>query len=115
MALRHTVRNLATPDALRGRIAAAHSTFAMGGPQLGEFEAGAVAAVAGAGTSVALGGLGTLLTVAVVARRVPAIARYRVAGDAPSEARATTAGADGDLASVGEGPAPGGARPTATD
>lgn len=115
MALRHTVRNLATPDALRGRIAAAHSTFAMGGPQLGEFEAGAVAAVAGAGTSVALGGLGTLLTVAVVARRVPAIARYRVTGDTPPDPRTATPGPHGDAPPVGERPAPGGAPPTVAD
>ena len=79
MALRHTLRNLVTPDPLRGRIAAAHATFAIGGPQLGEFEAGAVASIAGAGPSVALGGLGTLLATAVVARRFPAIAAYRTA------------------------------------
>ncbi len=77
MALRHTVRNLITPDALRGRIAAAHSTFAMGGPQLGEFEAGLVAAMVGAGPSVALGGLGTILAAAIVAWRVPGTAAYR--------------------------------------
>ncbi len=77
MALRHTVRNLATPDALRGRVAAAHTTFAAGGPQLGEFEAGAVAALVDAGTSVTLGGASTILAAAFVAWRVPAIARYR--------------------------------------
>lgn len=81
MALRHTLRNLATPDTLRGRIAAAHATFAMGGPQLGEFEAGAAAALLGAGPAVAIGGLGTLVTVAIVARRVPAIAAYRFTAD----------------------------------
>jgi MFS family permease len=83
MALRHAVRTLTTPDALRGRIAAAHSTFAMGGPQLGEFEAGVVAAVSGAGTSVFLGGLGTLLAAGLVAWRVPAIAAYRTEADPP--------------------------------
>lgn len=76
MALRHTLRNLATPDALRGRIAAAHSTFAMGGPQLGELEAGLVAAAVGAGPAVALGGLGTMLAAAVIGWRFPAIAAY---------------------------------------
>lgn len=90
MALRHTVRNLLTPDALRGRIAAAHSTFAMGGPQLGEFEAGALAAAVGAGPAVALGGVGTLVTAAVVARRVPAIASYRLShGPSPVVAPAS--------------------------
>jgi hypothetical protein len=81
MTLRHTIRNLATPDALRGRVAAAHSMFAMGGPQLGEFEAGAAARLIGAGPSVALGGLGTLVAVGVVALLVPGIARYRTRDD----------------------------------
>jgi hypothetical protein len=78
MAFRHTIRTLVTPDELRGRIAAAHSTFAMGGPQLGEFEAGVVAAAVGAGPSVVLGGLGTMVSVAAVALLVPAIGRYDI-------------------------------------
>ena len=82
MTLRHTIRNLAPPDALRGRVAAAHSTFAMGGPQLGEFEAGVAARFVGAGPSVALGGVGTLVAVAIVALVVPGIARYRTHDDA---------------------------------
>lgn len=81
MALRHTVRNLMTPDALRGRIAAAHSTFAMGGPQLGEVEAGAVAALAGVRASIGAGGILTILATLFIARQFPAIARTRL-GDA---------------------------------
>jgi MFS family permease len=75
MALRHTVRNMVTPDGLRGRIAAAHSTFAMGGPQLGEFEAGLVAALVGARASVAKGGAATILLAIVMARLVPGLSR----------------------------------------
>ncbi|MGI8642777.1 MAG: MFS transporter [Thermomicrobiales bacterium] len=75
MALRHTVRNLVTPDALRGRIAAAHSTFAMGGPQLGEFEAGLVAALAGARVSVTAGGVATMVVALFMFRLVPGLAR----------------------------------------
>ncbi len=92
MALRHTLRNLATPDALRGRIAAAHSTFAAGGPQLGEFEAGVVAALAGAPAAVALGGAGTVLAAAAVAARVPAIAAYRATVLPGGEATTGTGG-----------------------
>jgi len=40
MTLRHGMRNLLTPDALRGRVAAVYRTLGAGGPQLGEFEAG---------------------------------------------------------------------------
>ena len=74
---RHTLRNLITPDRLRGRVAAAHSTFAAGGPQLGELEAGIVASWAGAPTAVAIGGIGTVLATLAVARRIPGIARFR--------------------------------------
>lgn len=76
MAMRHAIRNLVTPDEYRGRIAAAHSTFAMGGPQLGEFRAGAIAAVLGSPASVAIGGIITILATVVAARMVPSLARY---------------------------------------
>jgi MFS family permease len=74
---RHTLRNLVTPDRLRGRVAAAHSTFAGGGPQLGEFEAGIVASLTSAPTAVAIGGIGTILAALAVGQRVPGIARFR--------------------------------------
>ena len=74
---RHTLRNLLTPDRLRGRVAAAHSTFAAGGPQLGDVRAGIVASWTGAPVAVAIGGLAAALTALVVARQVPGIARFR--------------------------------------
>lgn len=55
--IRQTVRQLATPDRLRGRMVSVNMIFFMGGPQLGEFEAGVVAGLVGAPLSVALGGL----------------------------------------------------------
>ena len=76
MAFRHTIRNEVTPSDLRGRIAAAYSTFAIGGPQLGEFEAGVLAALIGAPMAVAVGGIGVLASVATVWLKVPTIARY---------------------------------------
>jgi hypothetical protein len=48
----------------------------MGGPQLGELEAGVVARWLGAPASVVLGGLGCLITVALVTARSPALRRY---------------------------------------
>lgn len=76
MAMRHAIRNLVTPDEYRGRIAAAHSTFAMGGPQLGEFRAGAVASLVGTPASVALGGMMTIASCLVAMRLVPTLTRY---------------------------------------
>ena len=81
---RHTLRNLLTPDRLRGRVAAAHSTFAAGGPQLGDLRAGIVASWIGAPVAVALGGLAAALTALAVARQVPGIARFRWDTNHPS-------------------------------
>lgn len=76
MAMRHAIRNLVTPDEYRGRIAAAHSTFAMGGPQLGEVRAGAVAVLIGTPGSVAVGGVATILACLIAARMAPSLSRY---------------------------------------
>jgi hypothetical protein len=51
--------------------------FFVGGPQLGEFEAGAVANWIGAPLSVITGGLGCLLATAWVAATTPMIRHYR--------------------------------------
>ena len=69
--VRQTVRQLVTPDRLRGRMTSVNMIFFLGGPQLGELEAGFVAAWIGAPLSVAVGGLGCLVSVIVIARRVP--------------------------------------------
>ena len=62
--LRQTIRQLITPDRLRGRMTSVNMIFFMGGPQLGEMEAGAVAALIGATLSVVTGGIGCLIAVA---------------------------------------------------
>jgi MFS family permease len=74
--LRNTIRQLQTPDRLRGRMVSVTQIFFMGGPQLGELEAGLVAQVFGAPLSVVSGGLGCLLAVAWVARKWPALRGY---------------------------------------
>lgn len=62
--LRQTIRQLITPDHLRGRMTSVNMIFFWGGPQLGELEAGVVAALIGAGLSVVTGGIGCLIAVA---------------------------------------------------
>ncbi len=59
--LRQTIRQLVTPDYLRGRMTSINMVFFMGGPQLGEAEAGLVAALIGAPLSVVIGGIGSFL------------------------------------------------------
>ena len=77
MILRHTIRQLATPDILRGRVTSVISIFYSTGPQLGNLEAGLVAALMGAALSVITGGIATIITVAVVAYLVPQLRNYR--------------------------------------
>lgn len=74
--LRQTIRQLATPDAMRGRMSATSSLFHISGPQLGDFEAGAVASAAGERVSIVLGG-GLCLIVAGFYSRVKALADYK--------------------------------------
>jgi MFS family permease len=75
--IRNIVRQLETPDELRGRMTGVNMIFFMGGPQLGELEAGAVAQLFGAVASVVSGGLGCLVATALVARREPRLRHYR--------------------------------------
>jgi MFS family permease len=75
--LRNVIRQLETPDRLRGRMTGVNMVFFMGGPQLGEFEAGAVGNWYGAPFSVITGGIGCLLATAWVAWSTPVLRRYR--------------------------------------
>jgi MFS family permease len=63
--LRQTIRQLATPNKLRGRMTSINMIFFMGGPQLGEVEAGTVAALIGAPLSVVTGGAACLIAAAI--------------------------------------------------
>src|SRR5437763_826996 len=76
--IRNLIRQLETPDELRGRMTGVNMIFFMGGPQLGELEAGVVAQLFGAVASVVSGGLGCLLATALVARRETRLRRYRL-------------------------------------
>ena len=76
MIIRNLIRQLETPDRLRGRMVGVNMVFFVGGPQLGEFEAGAVANFLGAPFSVASGGVGCLLATAWIALATPALRRY---------------------------------------
>ena len=69
--IRQTLRQFITPDRLRGRMTSINMIFFMGGPQLGEVEAGLVAKWVGAPLSVTLGGLGCVLCAALVACGLP--------------------------------------------
>jgi hypothetical protein len=74
--LRNVIRQLATPDRLRGRMTSVNMVFFMGGPQLGEIEAGLVAHAFSAPLSVVTGGIGCLVATAWIAAKTPALRRY---------------------------------------
>jgi MFS family permease len=84
--IRNTIRQLQTPDYLRGRMTSINQIFFLGGPQLGEVEAGLVAQLFGAPAAVITGGIGCLLAVGWIARRWPQLRNYN--GDEPIKAGA---------------------------
>lgn len=75
---RGTITQLATPDALRGRVAAAELVVGMAGPDLGNARAGAVAAATSSTLGLVSGGLLGLLGVLAVAWRIPEVRRFSV-------------------------------------
>jgi len=84
--IRNTIRQLQTPDYIRGRMTSINQIFFLGGPQLGEVEAGLVAQLFGAPAAVITGGIGCLLAVGWIARRWPQLRHYN--GDEPIKAGA---------------------------
>jgi MFS family permease len=84
--IRNTIRQLQTPDYIRGRMTSINQIFFLGGPQLGEVEAGLVAQLFGAPFAVISGGIGCLLAVGWIAHRWPQLCRYN--GDEPIKAGA---------------------------
>jgi MFS family permease len=77
MVIRNTIRQLQTPDDIRGRMVSVNQIFFLGGPQLGELEAGLVAQFFGAPIAVVTGGIGTILAVFGIARKWPQLRTYR--------------------------------------
>jgi MFS family permease len=74
--LRQTIRQLATPHEMRGRMTSINMIFFMGGPQLGEVEAGIVGSLIGAPLAVVTGGVGSLLSAFVAAVKGEALVNY---------------------------------------
>lgn len=79
--IRNTIRQLQTPDYIRGRMISINQIFFMGGPQLGEIEAGVVAQLFGAPFAIVSGGIASILIVAWISQRWPMLRTYN--GDEP--------------------------------
>ena len=78
MVIRHTLVQVTTPDAMRGRVSAINWVFIGASNELGEFESGAAAALFGTVPAALLGGLGTLAVVGLWALLFPEL-RHRPA------------------------------------
>lgn len=74
--LRNIIRQMHTPDSMRGRMTSVNMMFFMGGPQLGELEAGVVAQAVGPAASVVSGGIACLLAVVWIGWRTPTLVAY---------------------------------------
>ncbi|RMH29110.1 MAG: MFS transporter [Candidatus Hydrogenedentota bacterium] len=74
--IRHTLVQIVTPHEMRGRVSAVNSVFIGASNQLGEFESGVTAQWFGLVPSVVIGGLGTLLVVAVIAVLFPELRKF---------------------------------------
>jgi MFS family permease len=68
---------LETPDSIRGRVSAVASMFIGASNELGEFESGVAARLLGLVPSVVLGGLATLVVVAVYVKVFPELRTMR--------------------------------------
>ena len=80
--VRHTLVQLGTPNAMRGRVSAVNSIFIGSSNELGGFESGVVAKLFGPVVSVVSGGIGTLAVVALWAGLFPRLRRFGALGDA---------------------------------
>jgi MFS family permease len=76
--LRQTIRQLVTPNHLRGRMTSINMMFFMGGPQLGELEAGSLAAVIGAPLAVVTGGIGSVICAAIAAVKSKKLMEFEI-------------------------------------
>jgi len=71
--IRFSLVQLATPDAMRGRVGAVNFLFINASNQLGDFESGMVAALLGAVPAAVIGGLGTIAVALIWMKLFPSL------------------------------------------
>lgn len=69
--IRETLIQLATPDELRGRVAAVNMVFVGASNELGEFRAGTMASWIGVVPAIVVGGIGSMLVAGLWSRMFP--------------------------------------------
>lgn len=84
--VRHTLVQVLTPDAMRGRVSAVNNIFIGASNELGGLESGVTAYWWGPVRSVVVGGIGTLTTVIAIAFMFPQVRKFGSLRDArPAE------------------------------
>jgi MFS family permease len=74
--IRNTIRQLNTPDHIRGRMTAINQIFFQGGPQLGEVESGIVASIFGVPAAIISGGIGCIVGTMLIVLKWPQLRAY---------------------------------------
>jgi len=74
--IRNTIRQLNTPDHIRGRMTSVNQIFFQGGPQLGEVESGLVASLFGVPAAIISGGIGCIVGTALIVLKWPQLRTY---------------------------------------
>ena len=92
--IRFSLVQLRTPPQMRGRVSAVNGMFTGTSNYLGDFRAGAVAALIGAPFAVALGGAGVFLVVALWLFLFPQLRRIRSLDEATEAKAAQIAGTE---------------------
>lgn len=75
--IRHTLMQVATPDAMRGRVSAIALLAASGGTEIGGFRASVTAAAIGIVSSVVAGGVAGLILIALCWKLYPELAKVQ--------------------------------------
>ena len=73
---RSTILQVATPDALRGRLQGVFTVVVAGGPRIGDVESGTMASLVGTEFSVVSGGVACIVGVLALAAAYPSFAKY---------------------------------------
>jgi MFS family permease len=74
--IRNTIRQLNTPDHIRGRMTSVNQIFFQGGPQLGEVESGIVAFLLGVPFAIVSGGIGCIIGAVFIVLKWPQLRTY---------------------------------------
>jgi len=74
--IRSTLRQMVTPDHMRGRMVSINMIFYLGGPQLGEVESGILASLIGSPYTVVIGGIATIIATVFFTLRIPELLEY---------------------------------------